>query len=388
MSEGRRASLKTSMARELVVIGHPAHRRVRQFCQEAIDRGFPEPTVIAHRDLLQDPESILRLDERPRFVRIEAFGEDVEVERLLLALGYVDAQEHGTWAIPPDEVHRRDLAFGEVVAPRQSAFGQRLHLERLDVLLSERPAWRVLQPPRSIVDLFDKQVCWRRHLCAGVPVPEAMEDVLNAEQLHEAMDARQWRWAYVKLVCGSSASCLALYDRAQGVLTTTLVEVEGRWFNSLRLRRYREPSRIELILDFLIREGVQIERGLLKARREGRYFDLRVVVIGGEPAFVVERRSPSPVTNLHLGGARGDPEAVRALIGTQAWAAMEKTAQTVAAIHGCFHLGVDIAILRDRAHHSVIEANAFGDFLPGLARDGLSVYGWQLERLPTLGRAR
>jgi hypothetical protein len=35
--------------------------------------------------------------------------------------------------------------------------------------------------------------------------------------------------------------------------------------------------------------------------------------------------------------------------------------------------------------HRVIEGNAFGDLLPNLERDGLDVYGWQIQRL-TSGR--
>jgi hypothetical protein len=33
----------------------------------------------------------------------------------------------------------------------------------------------------------------------------------------------------------------------------------------------------------------------------------------------------------------------------------------------------------DRKSHVVLEANAFGDLLPNLERDGLSVYEWEIH---------
>jgi len=51
--------------------------------------------------------------------------------------------------------------------------------------------------------------------------------------------------------------------------------------------------------------------------------------------------------------------------------------------HECLHLGVDVmftAPLRGaRPEHVVLEANAFGDLLPNLMCDGLSVYEWEIR---------
>ena len=48
---------------------------------------------------------------------------------------------------------------------------------------------------------------------------------------------------------------------------------------------------------------------------------------------------------------------------------------------GAFHAGVDLMFEPSLTRHRIIEANAFGDLLPNLSRDGLDVYGWQLRRM-------
>lgn len=364
----------------MLIIGQPTHRRVTEFVAAAEALGRPPPTVISHRDLIAAPERLLDFDERPRLVRIDSFGEDPQVERGLLELGYEDAATQDCSSISPKTLADYEIAFGEVLAPRQAAFGMLRQLERLEAVFAQRPSWRILQPTSAIARLFDKQACWRMHHKAGLPVPEACVEVPDAEALRTEAKVRGWRSVFVKLRSGSSASCLALYEPGREQLTTSLVRAQGRWFNQLKLQVYRGRQAIEPVLDFLICEGVHAERALPKARRDNRYFDLRVLVVDGEPAFAVERQSPHAITNLHLGGRRGDLEALKNRMGAKAWAAVEQTAVQVAQLHGCFHLGVDIAVLRGFREHAVLEANAFGDLLPNLHKEGLSVYGWQLKR--------
>ncbi|MCA9699771.1 MAG: hypothetical protein KC431_19760, partial [Myxococcales bacterium] len=142
---------------------------------------------------------------------------------------------------------------------------------------------------------------------------------------------------------------------------------------------------VDAVLGWLLREGAQIERALPKARLDGRNFDMRVLVIDGEVGFCVVRSSRHPITNLHLGGARGDLEAVRAAMAPEDWDAAMASCRRAHAQHGCLHLGVDLLIEQDWSGHRIIEANAFGDLLPGLERDGLDVYGWELARLKARG---
>jgi glutathione synthase/RimK-type ligase-like ATP-grasp enzyme len=234
-----------------------------------------------------------------------------------------------------------------------------------------------------VARLFDKRATWSVHRAAGIPVPEALAPMDGVDQLLEAIAERGWGRAYVKLSSGSSASGLAVLRRLPDgtpVVMTTMRRAGDGWFNSLRLQRAVGDD-ARRALAHLLREGAHVERGVEKARLEGRRCDLRVLVVEGQPAFAVLRSSTHPITNLHLGGRRGDLAAFRRGLAEGAWEAAMETCRRVAAIHGCHHLGVDLMFTRDGMRHLVVEANAFGDLLPGRSADGVAVYELLADRL-------
>lgn len=375
-----------------LIVGNPDNRRVTGFVEALRGRGQPEPIVLSHRALLHEPEQLLTIADQPLLVRIDATGEDASVEAMLLERGFADAQALGCSTVSPRElVERGGVRFGEILAPRQHQLGFRRYLEQLSACFEQRPAWKVLQSPTSIAELFDKRVTSRRYAGLGIPVPEFLDDIESPDQLRAQLIARRWPAVFVKLACGSSASCVALYQHRgdrERLLTTVHARPDGR-FNSLRLQELRERGPIDALLEFLIAEGSQIERAIGKARMGSRVFDLRVLVIAGEPVFVVPRASHHPITNLHLGGIRIDVAEVRDRISDDAWRRAMTSAREVFAAHRCLHIGVDLLFEADMRGHAVIEANAFGDLLPGLERAGRSVYEWEIaaalgEELPAL----
>ncbi|MFE0426863.1 STM4014 family protein, partial [Streptomyces sp. NPDC058953] len=123
---------------------------------------------------------------------------------------------------------------------------------------------------------------------------------------------------FVKLAHGSSASGVLAVQTAGGgrIRATTSVERDerGRLFNSLRVRHYTDEAEVAAIVDTLAPDGLHIERWLPKASQDRRSADLRVVVTEGRATHAVLRTSRSPMTNLHLGGARGDLAAARSAI--------------------------------------------------------------------------
>ena len=160
---------------------------------------------------------------------------------------------------------------------------------------------------------------------------------------------------------------------------TTLRRTDRGWFNSLQVQRVADPAARDGVYTFLMDQEPHLERLVPKARHDGAFFDLRVLTIAGEPRFWIVRQSRHPITNLHLGGWRGDAATLQARVGEQAWEAAMDTCRTVAACHDAFHLGIDLLFEPDLASHRVIEANAFGDLLPRLTLEGLDVYGFQLR---------
>jgi hypothetical protein len=366
-------------APRFVLIGNPENRRVTLFQAALARQGLPPATVVPWRALAEDARALAALPATPALVRIDSAGEDDGVERAFLARGYEDAQAAGVAAIAPAALARLAPSRGRILCPRQAHLGFLRVLDDVAAVLAARPRWRVLNPPAEIATLFDKRETWRRYSALGIPVPPALEPTADPEALRAAMRARGWRSVYVKLSCGSSASCLAIYQARQGALMTTIEQARDGWFNSLRVRVVRAPERVAEILTFLLREGSQVELDLPKARLDNRYFDTRVLVIAGQPAFTVVRTSAHPITNLHLGGRRGDPDALRAAAPGAVAAAMETCARVAAAHPAALHVGVDLMYTPGFRSHAVLEANAFGDLLPNLTRDGLDVYEWQIR---------
>lgn len=373
-----------------VILGNPENRRVGLFQDALARQGQPPAHVIRWIDLAREEGAAERLfaelaGEESSIVRIDSFGEDFDVERELLVRGFEDARGLGAWAVTPEEVRALPYDRGRIFAPRQQHCGFLRVLGEVERALAKRPWLRVLSAPRSIERLFDKRACAVAFADAGVPIPRPLGGVSTADELRAHMAETGTSRVFVKLSCGSSASCLALYDwhpsRPGEAWLFTSMEVAGEnLYNSLRPRRYRDLRTIDRLLAFLFREGSHVEAEVPKARIAGRFFDTRMLVVKGEVAFTVVRKSQHPVTNLHLGGTRGTLAELEATVPRDVLAAAHESCRKVFAAHECHHIGVDVMFTADLEGHRVLEANAFGDLLPNLERDGLDVYEWQIVK--------
>ncbi|MDX2010351.1 MAG: STM4014 family protein [Myxococcaceae bacterium] len=364
------------MTPRFVVLGNPENRRVSLFQDALAAEGLAPALVLSWIELLVDRR--LELPDGPAFVRIDSFGESFEVERRLLERGgRTDAMQL---------VERR----GEVLTPAVSHAGFRDVLQGLEATFAERPDLTMLNVPAEIDELFDKRRTSRRFLAQGIPVPEPMEDPPeDPAELLERLSDLGWSEAFVKLSSGSSASCLAQVSfDDEGVLVRTSLEwAAPRWFNNLKVRHLRAVRDVHRALGFILSQGAQVERGVPKARLADAFFDLRVLSIAGEPRFVVVRQNTLPITNLHLGGWRGDLDALKARVGSQAWEAAMATCRSVARLYRSLHVGIDLMFEADFVGHRVLEANAFGDLLPNLTLDGASVWQWEIREALRQARA-
>lgn len=377
----------------VVVIGVPGHRRIAMFDAALAARGLAPAVVVPWLALAAagSAEAALATAARglppgaPVLVRIDAAGECDATERALIRRGEAAARAEGAPAVTAAELAAIPVEVGRILPPRQQHLGFVAVLDELARALAARPTWRVPQPPAAIAELFDKRQTSARWAGLGIPVPEVLPGgpLRDPDDLRARMRAAAWPAVYVKLASGSSASCLAEFHHgARGEHALTTVEDTGAArYNTRRLQRPTTRAALDRLLGFVLAEGAQVERAVPKARVGGRYFDLRVLAIDGEAAFVVMRTSPHPITNLHLGGQRGDVDALRARVPPAAWTAALASAVAVQRASGGFHVGVDLLLEPGLAHHRVLEGNAFGDLLPNLQRDGLDTYGWQLARL-------
>jgi hypothetical protein len=368
----------------IVVVGNPENRRVQLFAA-AVDRaGLPAPRILPWRRVAAGGRVELAAGE---LVRIDSPGEDAEVDRLLRGSARAGS------AAPAEH--------GEIVGLGDWYRGFSVALRRIGAA-AERAGARLLTDPDEVLVMCDKRACHARLTGAGVSVPPALGDVAGYAELRRAMARAGWSRVFVKPAHGSSASGVLAFEARSGpvrsglvrggpvraggaVRATTSVELGAggrpRLYNSLRVRTYTDETSVASIVDTLAVGGLHVERWFPKAALGGRVLDLRVVVVAGRATHVVVRSSRSPMTNLHLGGVRGDLAAVRAAAGRQYDAAM----RTCEAVAGCFprssQVGVDLMFSSDWRRHAVAEVNAFGDLLPGLLVGGRDTYDEQLAAL-------
>ncbi|GHJ45215.1 hypothetical protein Cs7R123_25570 [Catellatospora sp. TT07R-123] len=382
------------------MVGNPGNRRVALFLDAVRAAGLPAPHVVPwHAVAAGAPFGF----PAGSLVRVDSPGEDAEVDRLLR--GAAEPARHG-----------------EIIGLRAWYGGFGRALTRV-ADAAARDGAVLLHDPAEIGVLFDKARCHARLSAAGVPVPPALPvpelDAAAAAAaaaadsggpdsagdaggagsgtssradgawagLRAAMREAGWHRVFVKTRHGSSSSgVLAVQVAGARCQAVTSVELAADGlFNSLRVRTYRDERDVAAIVARLAPEGLHVERWFPKAGFGGRTIDLRVLVIGGRPAHTVVRASRHPMTNLHLGGVRGDLAAVRAAAGPHWDAAMDSCARAAACFPGSPHVGVDLMFGPGWRRHAIAEVNAFGDLLPNLLHDGRDTYTAQLAALPGSG---
>jgi hypothetical protein len=371
---------------QVVILGNPENRRVTHF-QEALKKeGWPEADVCSWTDFLNNPSCLDGRPDVPTFLRIDSCGENQQVEQQLLESGFPQTEGLSCRSISPSELRTLGPAHGRLLCPRQVHLGFEQALQELGQICRRKAHWKWSAQPDSIATCFNKAASATLFRSLGIGVPEQLEPPENFEALIEGMRSRQWTSAFVKLSCGSSASGLGVFSTAQGGprLHTTVEAIGYDFFNTLKVRTVTKGQDIQNILEFILGEGAVVERAVPKARLKKAYFDLRVLCIAGEPRFFVVRQNTHPITNLHLGGWRGDFDALRALVADEHFENMLNSCRLAARALGMLHVGLDVLFEPGFERHRIIEANAFGDLLPRLEVQGRDVWQWQVAQLNSL----
>lgn len=346
------------------VVGNPENRRVTLFGDAVRAAGLAAPRIVAWTDVLRTGGAEFGAEE---IVRIDSPGENAEVDRLLRG-----AQD-------PTRVEGSARWYaGFMTALRGLRGGVRLN------------------DPADLPVLFDKRRCHAVLDTAGVPVPDSPTSgpkaapVRGWDDVRALMREHRMPRLFVKPAHGSSASGVLAVESGGGrIRATTSVErtADGRLHNSLKVRRYEREADIAAVVDALAPDGLHLERWLPKASQDGRAADLRVVVVAGRATHAVVRTSRSPLTNLHLGGRRGDLDAARQAVEAAGahWTDLLDVCERAAA---CFPrtlcVGVDLLPAVGWRRAAVGEVNAFGDLLPrltglpGSGAESLDTYATQV----------
>ena len=356
------------MTPRYVVVCNPDTPRGRAYPAELREfwagRGVaPEVVVVPWADVVPVDGCLdgLPAFDRPAVVKLESPGKSDAVYRLLLDAGSREM---------PGEARRSwsdlDLPKGLLVRPGLHFAGFRRVLRGLKASFAARPHLTPTADPDAIALMFDKTAAAERLRSVGVPVPETLDP--DGTDSHEAYgNVIGGGPVYVKLNAGSSAVGLAVVTgEAQHLTATTTLLLRGRdFYNSRRLTQYTGYD-FSRVVEWILVEGMIAQREVPSARIGGRKFDVRVVCYYGKPVASIFRLSDGPITNLHLGGTRGDFAACKATIPPRDWLDGLDHASDAAEAFDSEVCGVDLIFEPGHRKHAVLEVNAFGDFFPGL----------------------
>lgn len=318
----------------MLIVGNPENRRVRDFAAVWQRLHGRAPQLCSYLNLLSQPPPEAEL------VRLDSPGENQELARALAG---------------------RSLEFGEVACLREYHQG---YLR----LLRQFRHHRCLNHPDEIAIMFDKWQSHRLFEQHGLPRPPS--------QLALGLPTAPRGRLFFKPLHGSSASgvCALRWAPGRQQLLAPLKLRQGRLFNCLQVKSYNTWSEIEAILGQLIPQGMIQEHWIPKLTIPGGVVDLRVLVVGGRARHRVVRQSRSPMTNLHLGNARGCESTLQEHLGPRRWqAALELAERAAACFPRSLYAGVDI-LLDSSGRAYVGEINAYGDLLPNLSHQGQSAY--------------
>ena len=359
----------------MLLLATSGSKRVRLMQAARAQLRRPPAQVLEWRDWLAQPTLLEDALRRPCLFKIEPPGDDPAAHLRLLHDGCrqldrapVHAPEHG-------ELLAMDAWFAGFASAMASLAAQ----------LACLPQTRVFNTPAEICLMTDKLAC-QRHLAAhGVAIPSLLGPVHGYEHLQSLLHEHQLDRVYLKPRYGSSASGVVAYRRSkagrqQATTSATLHRTEGatRLMNSKRMARYESEHDIAALVDALAAQELYAETWLNKPRCGDGHYDLRVVTLAGQPAHRVARIGDQMMTNLHLDNRRGDASG---LLNAADLAALEAaSAQAARAFPHSHVTGYDLVVRHGHAH--VLEANAFGDLLPGLLWQGADTYAAQLTQLP------
>lgn len=351
----------------LVLLGVASGKRIRLTQQARRDAGLPPAEVLEWRDWLAAPERLSSMLDQPCVFKLEPAGDDPAVQASLLADGCMAA---GIAKPGP-------LEHGELAVSGAWFIGLEQALLRLEQQLAAMPHVRVMNAPREALLMTDKLAC-QQHLAGhGVPVPPVLGVVEGYDHFRFLLEQHGLDRAFLKTRYGSSASGVVAYRRnrrgaEQATTSAQLVQGAGgpRLYNSKRMSRYHLAGDVKSLVNLLAGQQAYAEAWLPKPRAGNGHYDIRVLTLGGQPAHRVARIGTRMMTNLHLDNRRA---ATDSLLDAASSTALESVARQAAQAFPASHvIGLDVVAQRGAAH--VLEANAFGDLLPGLLWQGQDTY--------------
>lgn len=242
---------------------------------------------------------------------------------------------------------------------------------------------RPFTPMKQIALMCDKLACQRHLTKSNIDVPELLGEVTSLDAFEAQYLPDEAPAVFIKSRYGSSAAgVVALRRHRDGRIraySSARRASEGALYSHLKISTYSQRGEIRALIDALAAQGAYAERWIAKPRAPvapDANYDLRVVAFCGRPRQRIARISRSPMTNLHLGNRRSAPH----WLGAKQVDALESAvSQAATAFAPSLSIGFDLVLHASRAY--VLEANAFGDLLPGLQFEGAGTFDDQVRKV-------
>ncbi|TQM10363.1 hypothetical protein FB548_2564 [Pseudoxanthomonas sp. 3HH-4] len=345
-----------------LLIGPRGSRRVAALRDALQAQGAAEARLLAYETLLAEPSMLETAAEGCTQVKLESPGEAPALHAALVRSGW---ESEGAAGPPPGVVVHGELAW------QHYWFAGFARL--LEAVPSRLP---YLNAPRDLLAMSDKFDCQQRLLRAGANIPALFGTVESYDALRGRIRESGCERVFLKSRYGSCGAGVLAYARhADGrEVAYGSAQLEGgRVFNSLRQRRYSRNDEIARLVDALAAQGAYAEQWIPKPRTpglSGERFDARIVAFDGRARQRVARSSAGALSNLHLGNRRGP---LHDWLGDASMAAATDIVERAArAFTRSRMIGFDLIVRGTRCW--LLEANGFGDLLPGLLHEGRTTY--------------
>lgn len=346
-----------------VVLGVATSKRTQGLLAAARETGAAV-RFVEWREWLADAHALEDRLQQPCRFKIEPPGDDARVHMTLVNIG---CERLGRAPCVP--IERGELAHADAWF---EGFSVAMH--RLGHMLAAMPHVQAVNAPAEILAMTDKLDCQQQLQSRSVPTAPLLGLVRDYEQLVALLNQGDLDRVFLKARYGSSASGVIAFRRnrrgQQQAATTAQLHEGGRLFNVKRMSCYTRHDEVRRVVDLVCAQGAYAEVWLPKPRHGAGHFDLRAVTFGGRVAHRIARLGQRPMTNLHLDSERVDPDRV---LAPEDQTALAATAERAASVFPHSNvIGFDLVVRQGQAR--VLEANAFGDLLPGWLWQGKDTY--------------
>ena len=375
------------LANKFIVIGSIGDRRLQLFAAALQRLGLPPAQQVSYQNVLTGKENLADIVSAGDVVRIESPGKSWLTEKLLLQVGAEAAQrEAGYEALAHSEVTQLTFDKGRITYPHQWYLGFCATLDLIAHQLTQAPPHLSMNRTSAIKTMFDKRLVHKQLTAVNLPVPQSLNPITSYDDLWQAIQKTGIKRLFIKAAHGSSASGVVAYETngRQHKATTTVEMVQNgaevRLYNSRRIRTYRDQREIALLIDHLCQQHVHVEQWIPKASVNGRFCDIRIVVIGNQARHSIIRLSQSPMTNLHLLNERASIDILPNKVGDAVWQQVQQQCeQAVGLFPDTLYAGVDLLFTPNWKNAYILELNAFGDLLPTVRDNGVDTYEAEIE---------